>query len=43
MHALQEYPIASISAEDIQKIAQVESGIKTANGKEIILIAYESQ
>ena len=43
MNTMREYPIASINAEDIQKIAQAESGIKTANGKEVILIAYESQ
>ena len=43
MNMMREYPIASINAKDIQKIAQTESGIKTANGKEVILIAYESQ
>ena len=43
MNMMQDYPIASINAEDIQKIAQAETGIKTANGKNVILIAYESQ
>lgn len=43
MNTLHQYPIASLSAEDIQKIAQVESGISTVSGKNIILIAYEGQ
>jgi hypothetical protein len=38
-----EYPIASIKAEDIQKIAQTESDLKTVDGKSVILIAYEGK
>ena len=40
---MHEYPIATINAEDIEKIVQVENGIKTPSGKKVILIAYESQ
>ncbi len=40
---MNEYSIANISAEDVQKITQAENGIKTANGKSVILIAYEGQ
>ncbi|MEL7608309.1 MAG: hypothetical protein AAGU74_02245 [Bacillota bacterium] len=36
-----EYPIASIKDEDIQKIAEAENNIKTAGGKNVILVAYE--
>jgi len=37
------YTVARIKAEDVAKITQAESGIKTADGKNVILIAYESQ
>jgi hypothetical protein len=40
---MMEHPIACIKAEDIQKIAQTESGIKTVDGKSVILIAYEGK
>lgn len=43
MSSMQEYPIASIKDEDVQKIVQVEDGITAASGKKIILIAYENQ
>lgn len=43
MNMMNGYPIASVNAEDIQKIIQAENGIKTASGKKVILIAYESQ
>ncbi|MEL7603646.1 MAG: hypothetical protein AAGU77_10880 [Bacillota bacterium] len=38
-----DYPVARIKAEDIQRIAQAESGIKTVDGKNVILIAYEGK
>ncbi|MEL7601787.1 MAG: hypothetical protein AAGU77_01395 [Bacillota bacterium] len=40
---MQEYPIANIKPEDIQRIAQAENAIKTANGKDVVLIAYEKK
>ena len=39
----QEYPIASIKPEDVQKIVQAENAIKTANNKDVVLIAYEKK
>lgn len=40
---MQEYPIANIKPEDIQRIVQAEDAIKTANGKDVVLIAYEKK
>jgi hypothetical protein len=36
-----DYPIAKINKEDIQKIIEAEQRLKTAGGKDVILIAYE--
>jgi hypothetical protein len=43
MNHMNAYPIADISAEDIQKITQAENDIKAASGKSVILIAYKSE
>lgn len=40
---MQKYPVANMKPEDIQKIEQTENAIKTENGKDVILIAYEKK